>query len=92
MFTSEDGAWGEIEVLLRSADQLQVHASPSPRLRSTRWFATSSGTLQMMGARAYEKRTSAASAGALAVRLLRELSGSGRIDPPVEAAGSLLAP
>ena len=86
LFADESEVRADIAQLLRRARELEVHTSPAPRLRSTGWFVSHGSELVMIGARRYEKRSTAESAAALAVRRLIELAdagefGSGLTDP-----------
>lgn len=76
VFTDEGAGRIDLAQLLRAASTFEIHTSPAPRLRSTGWFVSARGSLVMMGARRYEKRSAAESAAALAVRLMQELAAT----------------
>lgn len=83
---TERDARADVARVLRGAHALTVYAAPEPRLRTTGWFAVVDGELAFAGARRYENKSVARNAGALVVRLLREMAAD--IDPAtqVEAA------
>lgn len=76
VFTDEAVACADLAQVLRAASTFEIHTNPAPRLRSTGWFVSARGSLVMMGARRYEKRSAAESAAALAVRLMQELAAT----------------
>ncbi|MBN9177888.1 MAG: hypothetical protein J0I43_11030 [Microbacterium sp.] len=74
LHSDERAVAADVAQLLRRAHELQVHTSPAPRLRSTGWFVSHGTEIVMIGARRYEKRSTAESAALLAMRLVRELA------------------
>lgn len=74
VFTDEAVARADLARVLRATATFEIHTNPAPRLRSTGWFVSARGSLVMMGARRYEKRSAAESAAALALRLMQELA------------------
>ncbi len=79
---NEQFARAETGALLRVHGELVVHAAPALRARSTGWLATYGDALVMTGARRYENRSAARSAGELAVRLLGAMAGLRSTPPP----------
>ena len=73
-FASESRARADAAALLGRTADLVVHPWRQPRVRTTGWFVTLDRDLAMIGARRYENRSLARNAGALAVRLLDDLS------------------